>query len=212
MFFIIEGVTAAGKSCLLSALQNLSVTYYPKATKLFISEHFTQRNFEHLCGEENLFSAVQENLDTTLLVLEEFQGKLNQSKFVQKKTLLQGSIERFYLTYLVEGLINLKLAKEIAVRLKCIRCQQVILKIPPALIEERVFSTVKYRNQDWQEYLDSLGSRKQIVKYFTEWQKKLLTYAQEMELMIPTLYLNTEKEDWNTLAKTLYELITKGDH
>ncbi len=48
MFFIIEGVSAAGKSCLLNALQKLFVVHYPKATKLFISEHFTQRSLEHL--------------------------------------------------------------------------------------------------------------------------------------------------------------------
>ncbi|PWU16423.1 MAG: hypothetical protein C5B45_00515 [Chlamydiae bacterium] len=52
MFFIIEGVSGAGKSCLLNALQKLFVTHYPKATKLFISEHFTQRSLEHLPGEK----------------------------------------------------------------------------------------------------------------------------------------------------------------
>ena len=209
MFFIIEGVSGAGKSCLLNALQKLFVTHYPKATKLFISEHFTQRSLEHLRDGKSLASsAIEESLDATLSVLEGFDQRLNQSKFAHNPMLLQGSIERFHLTYLTEGWIDLKLGKKIATRLSKLECQQVILKIPPSLIEERIFSTVKYRNVEWEKYLSSLGSKKEVTTYFSKWQERLHAYAQVMEKFIPTLYLDTKEQNWNTLAKTLYDLTT----
>lgn len=210
MFFIIEGVSAAGKSCLLNALQKLFVVHYPKATKLFISEHFTQRSLEHLRDGKTLsFSSIKKNLNTILSLLEGFDQRLKQSKFAHNPMLLQGSIERFHLTYLADGWIDLNLGKKTAARLSKIQCQQVVLKIPPSLMEERIFSTIKYRNIEWQKYLVSLGSKKEVMAHFIKWQERLHTYAQIIEEIIPTIYFDTREANWDALAKNLYDLTTQ---
>ncbi|HEV3269837.1 MAG TPA: hypothetical protein VGZ69_04225 [Candidatus Rhabdochlamydia sp.] len=79
-----------------------------------------------------------------------------------------------------------------------------------ALIEERVFSTIKYRNIEWEKYLSNLGSKKEVATHFSKWQERLHSYAQIMEKFIPTLYLDAKEQNWDTLAKTLYDLTING--
>ena len=44
---ILDGVSASGKSSILNLVQQRIVKEYPSSTKLFISEHYTQRMLEH---------------------------------------------------------------------------------------------------------------------------------------------------------------------
>ncbi|PWU16422.1 MAG: hypothetical protein C5B45_00510 [Chlamydiae bacterium] len=140
---------------------------------------------------------------------EGFDRRLHQSKFAHNPMLLQGSIERFHLTYLTEGWIDLKLGKKIATRLSKLQRQQAVLKIPSSLLEERIFSTVKYRNVEWEKYLSSLGSKKEIMTHFSKWQERLHAYAQVIEKCIPILYLDTKEQNWDAFGKNLLRFDNK---
>jgi type IV secretory pathway ATPase VirB11/archaellum biosynthesis ATPase len=52
--WIMEGTVASGKTTLIQALQQILIAKYPPRTKIFISEHYTERVLEDQKASGNL--------------------------------------------------------------------------------------------------------------------------------------------------------------
>ena len=75
----------------------------PHSTKLFISEHYTQRMLEHALENNTLNSQmVKRHIDQIIDQLQMYQLMLDESKFTMKPSGAQAfvTIERFLLTFL----------------------------------------------------------------------------------------------------------------
>ena len=79
---ILDGVSASGKSSILALVQQRIVKEYPSSTKLFISEHYTQRMLEHELEAKTLSADhVEQHVDEIIDNLDRYQDMLNKSKF-----------------------------------------------------------------------------------------------------------------------------------
>lgn len=209
---IIDGVAASGKTSILKLLQKKIIEEKPNISKLFISEHYTQRMLEHLAENGKLNGAhVKNHVSDIIRALNVFQDMLKKSKFINnpKGAEMVVILERFILTHLSAAPLedhykHEEISKHFQ-KLSDLGFSQVVLAIPEDKILERIMSTTKYRNDKWKEYLLSKGTESQIKEYYENWQKRILNYVNKYKNDIQTEIITVVDNDYSAMANMIYE-------
>lgn len=206
--FIIEGVVASGKTSFLDAFQHYILDKHPKETKLFFSEHFTQRIFETLEKEKKTKSCIH-HFDLLISMLERLHQAHQESHFRENQHLMFVTFERFFLSFLTEGVLNHDIGHHFAQRLMRLGCIQIILQVPEDSLKNRILSTLTHRNDHWKAYIAQLGNINELTDHFLQWQRNLLQQAKSLESTIQTIYYNPLDFNDLQLSEKVYNRFIK---
>ena len=208
---IIEGVASSGKTSILKHLHAKISEQFPASTKLFISEHYTERMLEHLKESKKLSGLyIKNHIGRVVDNLENYQDMLNKSKFASnpKSANAYVTLERFILTYLssspIEKEYSLNEAKQHFKKLNNMGIKQVVLTIPQEHFKERLLSTLKYRNDTWKEHLYSRGNEDEVIAYYLKWQEEFLDYADKFKDSIDTLIVEIKDTDYKKYSDLIF--------
>ena len=186
--WIIEGVVASGKTTFIRELQYVLATKHPSRTKIYISEHYTERVLEDKKAKFSL--KVRDTISLALGFVEELEGIASwksESKFNQNQgnAIIDSTLERF----LGSHYANLKALDlwhstsdedseiiDIYKRLQALGFSVVILKLPDSLIAQAIVNTKRYRNANWHKYLETIGNEQQVISYYLNWQNNLFEF------------------------------------
>jgi hypothetical protein len=160
---IIDGISASGKSILLQGLRLISEERATNFTKLFLTEHLTERFFEK---EMPLRSGIHEHVARILRLVGEIQSMQAASPFADNKKILTITIERLFLTLLSRGLMTTDFFSEEAELVKKTDLKNIFLVVPKALIGERIAQSLIHRNQGWRDYIGRLGGLSGAISHF----------------------------------------------
>lgn len=214
---IIDGVVASGKSTILHILNKKIIEEEPTLSKIFLSEHYTQRMLEHLRDGKKIDGQyINNHIEKIIDSLDVFQKMLDDSKFRDnpKEADLLVILERFILTHLTnDDLLNdgysLEKAKYHFSKITSYNINQIALIIPEDKIEKRIMSTINYRNEKWKEYLYSFGDEKEIVNYYKNWQRRFLGYINQCRDIINTVIVEIKDDDFEYYSEVIFNELFK---
>ena len=218
---IIEGVVASGKTTFIKELQYILANRHPARTKVYISEHYTERVLENEKAKGSL--TAQATIDLASKIVEELESIAawkSESKFShnQGNAVIDSTLERFLGSYYA----NLKTVNlwhsnsqdksriiDIYNRLEILGFSVVILKLPDSMISQAVVSTKLYRNTAWSQYLETIGNDEEVGSYYLNWQNKLLefyhTLSEHIEIKILMVDPLHSKHRYGELAASLLQ-------
>lgn len=190
---ILEGVSGSGKSLLAAALQKYASEHHPQNTKVFLSEHLTERVNEDIRKRGELSEAgVLDHLDNLLALIEGLGARLDDSWLDERgrNTEPLVLVERFLLSHMT----NLKMAdpmswqsaevsrrvNSLQARIRQVGLVTVVLQLPDPLVLERVRDARLHRSGGWGAFLDSIGDDEAVSQHFVNWQKLLVDSALSM--------------------------------
>jgi len=214
---IIDGVVASGKSAILRFLDKKITEREPSLSRIFLSEHYTQRMLEHLRDEGKLSgNHIIRHIDSIISSLENFHQMLNNSKFKDnpKKADLFVILERFILTHLSSNELSknyydLDAAKKHFAKIASFNISQLALIIPEDLMEDRIMSTINYRNDKWKEFLFSLGDKDDIANYYKNWQRRFIENIEQCKSIINTIIIEVKDNDFEGYSEVIMDKICK---
>lgn len=216
---IIDGVAASGKTTILKQIHSEIIEVKPSMTKLFVSEHYTERMLEHLKESGKLDGFyIKNHIDKIIQTMAIYQEMLNNSKFNNdpKGADIFVTLERFILTHLssmnIEDKYSLDEAKYHFQALNKLGIKQIALVIPEVKLKERIMSTLEYRNDKWKEYLFSKGGEKEILEYYVDWQNKFLYYIDKFNSIIDTLVIKVEDNNYIKYSNVIWDKIFGNKH
>jgi hypothetical protein len=196
--WIVEGTVASGKTSLIQALQHICISQHPARTRVFISEHYTERVLEDQKASGCLMT--EDALNHAEAIVQELENvahwKLN-SKFRENtgNAIIDATLERFLGSHYSNLVLSDRWAIDAAgesriaalyQRLANLGFSIVILALSEAIIGEAVATTRQFRNAAWCEYLDAIGDDEQIAAYYVQWQRHLLAFYQRHSACIDT--------------------------
>ena len=210
---ILEGISASGKSSILTLIQQRILQEYPASTKLFISEHYTQRMLEHKLETQNLTSDhIEDHVDKIISNLGMYQDMLNQSKFAGR---LSGAdvfvtIERLLLTFLAtQGAITADYsevsAKKQLGQLSELNIRQHLLVLSENTLRDHIARTLTHRNDQWAQYVESKGGIDKLTSESLEWQDNFLSQAKRYKDVIKTEIVKVEGWNYEEIANRVFE-------
>ncbi len=206
-----DGVASSGKTSILKHLHRKILEQNPSSTKLFISEHYTERILEHLKESGELTGVhIKEHVEKIIGIIADFQGMLDKSKFRNnpKGANLFVTLERFILTHItsldIENDYTIKEARNHFETIGKMGIKQVLLVIPEARFKEKLMSTIEHRNEAWKEHLYSKGSEKEIVAYYLNWQNNFLKYADIFKDAIDTLIVEVKDNNYAEYSDIIF--------
>ncbi len=198
---IIEGVVASGKTSVFKSLQAVLSKNKPNISKFFITEHVSQRVFEHVDDTEVKKVHIQNHLHAMVEFITYFKNIQYNSKFKNRKTdFLVICVERFLLSYLVDRLIDGDFAADILSQLGIVNPIQFLLTVPENQMLRRVESTLNFRNDIWKDYFYELSSRTNVGNHFNKQQKMMKDWASKLSGKMTTHYIDTSDEDYEEYA------------
>ncbi len=208
---VIDGVAASGKSTIIQHLNHKLIEESPWTSKFFLSEHYTQRVLEHLKDSHELTGHhVKSHIRDIIRTLELFQNMLEGSKFSKSpgEADMFVILERFILSYLTDsnfrnGYSIYEIKRDLS-KLSFFGIKQVALILPEDKIRDYIMSTIKYRNEKWSKYLNSIGSEKQIVKYYIDWQKKFKDNIKQFEDTIETIVIENNDNNFDFYSQIIF--------
>jgi hypothetical protein len=210
---ILDGVAAAGKSTVLQHLQTRIVQEKAGTTKLFISEHYTQRVLEDKLHSGQLdASTLAEHIDALIRGLGEYHRMLKSSKFAANPSRAEAyiTIERFLLTYfatLPDILESYTLArtKSQFEQLASFGIVHYLLILSPEKIRENVAKTLTHRNEHWAAHIESKGGLEKAIEEYIIWQSKLLDFTKTFENQMRTEVIELKDQSYEEIADRIYE-------
>jgi hypothetical protein len=205
---ILEGVVAAGKSTVLGYLQRRITTEKAGSTKLFISEHYTQRVLE---GKPITAEALRKHIDILVHNLSAYQHMLEESPFAAHPSRAEAfvTMERFLLTFFATYPHLLQEYGEDTARQQfrtLARCGLVhyLIVLPPERVRANISQTLTHRNQAWATHLDSMGGLEEAVQKYIEWQAKLITLSRQFQDCIQTEIITLHDQSYESIAEGIY--------
>ncbi len=210
---IIDGVAAAGKSITLQHLQTRIIREKEGSTKLFISEHYTQRVFEDKIDSGQLDAVtLAKHIDGVILGLGEYQEMLAQSKFALKPSRAEVyvTIERFLLTYFatLPALLEkypLAKARHQFEQLASYGITHYLIALSGKKIRENVATTLTHRNARWAAHIESKGGLQKVTEENIVWQEKLLGFAKLFERCMRIEIIELKDQSYEEMANRIYE-------
>lgn len=210
---IIEGISASGKSSVLRHVQKRLQDEMPHSTKLFISEHYTQRMLEHALEYHTLNSQmVKRHIDKLIGYLQMYQTMLNESKFALSPSGAEAfvTIERFLLTFLAthsERFLKdypLEESKVQLDKLRMMNITQYILVLSKDRLRKHLQRTLTHRNDKWISYIAANGGLESMVDESMKWQDNLLRLSESFKQSIPTRIIEITSWDYQRIAETIF--------
>lgn len=208
---IIDGVAGSGKTTIIKSLNQRIFEKEPLASRIFLSEHYTQRILENPDGQiKPTKDRINNHIENIISSLEMFQAMLIGSKFADDpgQADLFVVLERFVLTHLTSlpESYGLNEATQHLQKLSSLNFIQIALITPEEMMTERVLSTFKYRNDKWKDYLYSIGNEEEIVKYYLDWQRKFLSYVDLCKNSISTFVIEIKNNNFDSYAQKIMNL------
>lgn len=142
---IIDWVSASWKSTALKRLQHELTETVPNYSKLFLSEHFTERFFE---GKEKTKQSVQDHVRDIIQKVAAFHELHQNTRFHDSPLIFSMYLERLLLTFYSNDLIEDDIMIEMATLLSRLNAKHILLTIPSDLFEQRLISTFSVRNEN----------------------------------------------------------------
>lgn len=215
---VLEGISASGKSTILNLIQKRILEERPTSTKLFISEHYTQRMLEHELEAHSLTSKqVKLHAERIIRNLNVYQSMLGRSKFAERPSGADTfvTIERFLFTFLatqsdkVGDYSTTDIERQLG-KLSKMNIRQYLLVLSEDKLEEHVNRTLTHRNEQWADYVDKKGGVDGIVKESMEWQENFLKLADKYKRSIKTEIIPIKDWDYGIIADTIFNNEYKG--
>lgn len=210
---ILDGVAAAGKSTTLQYLQSRIILEKAGSTKLFISEHYTQRVLEEKIHSGVLDAAtLAAHIDLIVHGLGEYQQMLDSSKFAQKPARAEifVTVERFLLTYfatlpdILESYTKQKMRHQFT-ELASFGLAHYLLVLSPEKIRENISKTLAHRNAMWASHIESKGGLEKAVEEYVAWQQHLLDFSRYCVSDIRTEIIELKDQTYEEIANQIYE-------
>lgn len=210
---IIDGVAAAGKSATLQRLQTRIIREKEGSTKLFVSEHYTQRVLEDKMYSGQLDAVtLAKHIDSLILGLGEYQEMLAKSKFSLKPSRAEVyvTIERFLLTYFatlpaILERYTLAKARHQFEQLASYGIAHYLIVLSQKKIQENVAKTLTHRNAHWAAHIEMKGGLQKATQEYIAWQEKLLDFAKLFEHCIRIEIIELEDKSYEEVANRIYE-------
>lgn len=198
--WIIEGITGMGKSVIFARLQEKLAQWAPANTKLYFSEHYTERVLEaerkqgtltpgqviahghDLLGvpamlaqkkDASIFAGRAGNAEPVVVFDRFVLGLLAE---MEKDAVAAGSLAELY------GLAD---------RLGLAR---IILRTAPEHVAQRVISTRLHRNAAWAAHLERLGDDATLAAHFVAMQDRLLDFVDRHGAVIKPQFIDVEAD------------------
>jgi hypothetical protein len=217
---IVEGVTASGKSTILRSLQQRLAIERPTTTKLFLSEHYTERVLEDARANHTLTLAkALQHITELVSTIEQINSWKVNGKFadISGNSEIIVLVERFYGAHVANlesrGVpMSQTILQSVATlydRLASIGMSIAILTVQPELLPAPVADTRGNRNQKWSNYLDSIGDREAINAHFLRWQERLVSFYATLgpNVNITTRSFCTSTRTVPALTDELFQLL-----
>lgn len=211
---IIEGVSAIGKSTILSGLQDKISQTYPNSTKLFISEHYTQRMLEHIAEKGELQpSDIRNHVDAIIKNISTYQQMLDHSKFAARPSGAQAfaTVERFLFTYLMsddqpkkQKYSKISASRQLK-KMKELNFAQYLIVASPDKLKRNLADTLDRRNEAWAQYVKEKGGIDKIAETSLEWQNKLTQLAKKYEREFPTKVITIDNKTYDQVVNEIFE-------
>jgi hypothetical protein len=209
---ILDGVAAAGKSTTLQHLQTKIITEKAGSTKLFISEHYTQRMLEDKLHSGQLTAPLlKEHVDTLIDGLVSYQRMLENSKFAASPSRAEAfvTIERFLLTFFatlpdILQEYGVATAKQQFSALASCGLTHYLIVLSPEKIRANVTQTLTHRNEFWTAHIESKGGLEKAIAEYVDWQTKLLDFARLFEDQIKTEIIELKDQSYEAVADEIY--------
>jgi hypothetical protein len=185
---VLEGVTASGKTRLLAAVQRQLVAKRPSATKLVLSEHYTDRLLEEPRKHGKLaFSEALHHVHDVISTIRTLDRLQRGGKFAGRggDSDVYVIVERFlgsHAAYLARGGVFPTPAEHDAVvalyrEMAEAGLRTVVLRLPADVLPAAVLDTRKHRSTAWRAFLGSHGpDDTAIAAAFAAWQEALLGF------------------------------------
>lgn len=210
---IVDGVASAGKTTVLQLLQARLVAEKPGVSKLFLSEHYTQRMLEHKLHTGDLNAQeIQQHTERIVQTLLPYQDMLNNSKFSKLPSGAQSyvTIERFLLTYYatlpaVFGRKDIEVARSQFQSLSNCNLTQYLLKLGPKRLRANVESTLTHRNEKWAEHIESRGGVDKAIEDYEKWQIDMEHASTFFADVINSETILVDGKSYEQIADYIYE-------
>lgn len=171
-----DGVAAAGKSTTLQYLQTRIIQEKVGSTKLFISEHYTQRMLEGKLHSGELTAPMhKEHIDILIKGLVSYQGMLENSKFAANPSRAEAftTIERFLLTFFATlpdmlKMYTVETARQQFKQLGSSGFVHYLLVLSPEKIRENVSRTFTHRNASWTTHIEFNGGLEKVIAEYID--------------------------------------------
>lgn len=180
---IVDGISAAGKSLLLQALQRTLIESRPNYAKFFLTEHFTERYFEK--GDTSTES-VHEHVLRILNILANVQAMHLEGPFSQKQKILTIVVERLFLTLMSRGMLTKEFFDGHGGFIQGLNIKNIFLYVPPDLIAKRIEKSLSHRNAQWHDFVLSLGGVEGAARHFLVQQEKMLALSDALQEFMTT--------------------------
>jgi hypothetical protein len=205
---LIEGISGAGKTTVLTGLRSRLPSLTQEAHLLF-TEQYTQRLVTSATEKTGLYESVIKLLCHYVTFLEGLKRRYDVSIFSSHPRRVSIDVaflfERFHLgQYILQGFEPDDAFSGLDDRLAVLGAKLVVLTIPENLIFERcVVSTQRFRGSGWKDYqaawkLDNDG----IVARYIDEQFNLLRLARMSA--IPLQVIDTADQDWGRIQSEVF--------
>lgn len=168
---VVDGISASGKSLLLRAIKRASDDIGPNFTKLYLTEHLTERFFERATPSP---AEVHAHVARLLRLAASLQAIQSASPFSGNDKVVTIVIERLFLTLLSRELMLETFFDEYAEVFRDVGLKSILLIIPDAAIEGRLARSITERNQAWRDHIDRLGGMPGATAHFRSQQLRML--------------------------------------
>ncbi|MBU5350121.1 hypothetical protein [Paenibacillus lautus] len=197
---IIEGLSTAGKTRVFSAIKRLhSQIHYAEKTIIAISEHYTQV----LHSYQGILKAMEKEEHIRLLnrqvdYIEEQYNWINSLGHTKPSNGVFYLLERFHINHRA-AFINSAEIESMEERLSKLNAHCVLLTLSKDTVESRF---IESRSEAWKSYvMKNHSTVTEACEKYLEDQEKLRKCAKQS--LIPTVEINTDKEDWDSYAKKI---------
>lgn len=204
---IVEGVTAAGKSTLLNGLQTRMVIEVPAATKVFVSEHYTERLFEDKVKQDGAVAVdIIDHACSLCSQIEYLHGIQQNGKFYGRGG--NSEIFVFLERFLGSHFANLRIyagntdlndfvekSRMVYQRMMAFGFRIAIIVPTTDYLKRALADTRERRNDAWVAFLDRLGESKDLINHFVAWQNELLRFYEYIALDTDVQYFQIDKRD-----------------
>lgn len=211
---VIEGVSAIGKSTILQGIQQKVNEAYPNSTKLYISEHYTQRMLEHLLEKNELESVtIRKHVDRVIKNVKMYQDMLDQSKFSAHPSGAQAfvTVERFLFTYLMmsDNALRTPYSRRTAARqfkaMMDLNFTQYLLVASPSKLKDNISKTLTHRNDAWASYVASKGGVDTITETSLNWQKNMVELSNQYKKYLPTRIIEVDNKTYQEIIDEIFD-------
>lgn len=177
---ILEGVTGAGKTSTIGALEKLAdfeLIAEPVTFDDFVTEFLTNPN-----------AAAYRARQRMMAILDRIEGRGHAERYL---------LERFHFSQLALG-SEWKWYRRIDERCAALGCRLVVLVIPEVELATRSLYRAEHGGNDWQKLIEHFGSEESALQHLRNAQTARLNAVEESKL--DRLVVETREKTWRDYA------------